>query len=217
MGFLTKLITAIIFHIKKSGSYVTKTKLLKLLYLVDVEYYRLHRKLLTEFNWKYYHLGPWTAEYDTVLESLIACDAIIKTRNSNSESDTEFYYTKKEIKLEDVFEDVKDELMVKRILDIWGTKTTNEILDYVYFYTEPMIYGERNKALDFSKIPEQKSIIYAKAKSGKSQQEIKALRQEFKRKQEEKKQGEQTQLEFTAPKYDEEYSEAMEKLEELYR
>ena len=61
------------------------------------------------------------------------------------------------------------------------------------------------------------NVLYAKSKSGKSQQEMKALREAFKKKREERQQGEQTQLEFTAPKYDEEYSEAMEKLEELYR
>ena len=41
------------------GSYFTKTKLLKLLYLFDVEYYRIHRIIFfTGFSWKFYHLGP---------------------------------------------------------------------------------------------------------------------------------------------------------------
>ncbi len=38
---LVKLIPAIISAVVERGGYVTKTKLLKLLYLFDVEYYRL--------------------------------------------------------------------------------------------------------------------------------------------------------------------------------
>jgi Protein of unknown function (DUF4065) len=216
MDILTKLVTGIIFHVNKSGNYITKTKLLKLLYLVDVEYYRVHRKILTEFKWKYFHLGPWTSEYDPVLDNLVSCNQIIRTRSNKPEIDAEFYRTQIETELENIFEDFKDEFILKRILNTWGSKTTGEILDYIYFHTEPILYGERNKLLDFSVIPEEKDAFYTRSKSGKSQQEIKALRKEFKKKQEQRQQGKQTQSQFTAPKYDQEYAEAMEKLEELY-
>jgi len=93
----------------------------------------------------------------------------------------------------------------------------NDITKELSLSTNHSIEDICNKLVKILEQERSNNVLYAKTKSGKSQQEIKALRQEFKRKQEEKKQGEQTQLEFTAPKYDEEYSEAMEKLEELYR
>jgi hypothetical protein len=39
---LTELITAIVSYVTERGGYITKTKLLKLLYLFDVEFYRAH-------------------------------------------------------------------------------------------------------------------------------------------------------------------------------
>src|SRR4051794_32036482 len=73
------LIAAIISFVKQKGSYVTKTKLLKLLYLFDIEYYRVHRRTFTGFSWKYFHLGPWAAEYDPTLDGLLASGALNET------------------------------------------------------------------------------------------------------------------------------------------
>jgi hypothetical protein len=56
------LIQAIVTWIAEHDGYATKTKLLKLLYLFDVEYYRQHRYTFTGFGWKFFHLGPWAAE-----------------------------------------------------------------------------------------------------------------------------------------------------------
>ena len=56
---IEKLMIAIVSWAVEQGSYITKTKLLKLLYLFDVEYYRVHRRTFTGFSWKFFHLGPW--------------------------------------------------------------------------------------------------------------------------------------------------------------
>ena len=55
-----KLIAAVVTWVVEQGSYVTKTKLLKLLYLFDIEYYRVHRQTFTGFSWKFFHLAVYS-------------------------------------------------------------------------------------------------------------------------------------------------------------
>ena len=65
---LADLLVAIVSYVTTHDGYVTKTKLLKLLYLLDVEFYRAHGQMFTGFNWKYFHLGPWTDEFDPLFK-----------------------------------------------------------------------------------------------------------------------------------------------------
>ena len=79
------LIPAIVTWIADHDSYATKTKLLKLLYLFDVEYYRQHRCTFTGFGWKFFHLGPWATEYDPTLSGLLAHGVLSEQRSNSSE------------------------------------------------------------------------------------------------------------------------------------
>src|SRR6266849_3614938 len=79
-----KLIVAIVTWVVDQESYVTKTKLLKLLYLFDVEYYRAHRQTFTGFSWKFFHLGPWAAEFDPTLDGLVAKAALVQQHSNSS-------------------------------------------------------------------------------------------------------------------------------------
>lgn len=63
---------------------MTKTKLLKLLYLFDIEYYRAHQQTFTSFGWKFFHLGPWATEFDPALDELVAKGTLLQQR-SNTE------------------------------------------------------------------------------------------------------------------------------------
>src|SRR5436309_3548699 len=147
-----ELVPAIVSHVTQRGSYVTKTKLLKLLYLCDVEYYRIFRRLLTGFQWKFFHLGPWAREFDPLLEGLLASGVLTDSISSRPEFETRIFKTSEEFDLARIFGTLKEEAPVKRVLDRWAESTTGEILDYVYFYTEPMEHGIRNEPLDFTTI-----------------------------------------------------------------
>lgn len=211
---LSKLISAIVSYVNDRDSYVSKTKLLKLLYLFDVEYYRIHRSTYTGFNWKYYHLGPWTAEYDGVLEGLLANQILTMRRSSDPGYDTEFYRSPEHVDVSQLFSSYKDESILKNILYTWGEKATPEILDYVYFQTEPMQHGERNEPLDFRRIEEQLPQ-YKRSSSGKKQEEIDAVRQKIKERRAVRTGQQDKAITFTPPKYDEEFFESMEKIEAL--
>ena len=50
------------------------------------------------------------------------------------------------------FPNVNDESILLEVLKRWGTRKTGEILNHVYFQTEPMEGAVRNQPLDFSLI-----------------------------------------------------------------
>lgn len=208
---LSELVTAIVSYVTEHGGSVTKTKLLKLLYLFDVEFYRAHRKTFTGFEWKYFHLGPWTKEFDPLLENLIASGDITEYLVERPDFDAKFLRSSEPISLKKAFSDFKDEILLKSLLDTWGQSSTGEILDYVYFRTEPMEHGVRNEPLDFSRILGDLPEAYKRPSSDKTTGEIKKMRREFSETLAKRLQS--PRFEFTAPRYDEEFHAAMEKLD----
>ena len=46
---------------------IGKTQLVKMLYLVEVEYYRVARERLTVLKWLFYHYGPYALELEEIL------------------------------------------------------------------------------------------------------------------------------------------------------
>jgi hypothetical protein len=208
---LSELIIAIVSYVTERGGYITKTKLLKLLYLFDVEFYRAHGKTFTGFQWKYFHLGPWTREFDPLLEGLVAKGSITEQLVEKPDFDAKFLRPNESANLKATFGNYKDELVLTNLLDLWGQSPTSEILDYVYFRTEPMEHGIRNEPLDFSRVLQQLPETYKRQASKATAREIKAMRREFSQKVAQSLPS--NKFEFTPPKYDEEFLAAMEKLD----
>ncbi len=170
----------------------------------------MHRRTLTSFQWKYFHLGPWTNEFDPLLVELVAVSSLQESWSDKSEHETRFFHSSASPDLGKLFNTLKDEAIVKIVLDTWGSRTTAEILDYVYFQTEPMEHGVRNEPLDFSRISSHVAEPYKRSSSGKTKHEIARLRGEFKRKA---SAANEMRFDFTPPRYDAEFLEAMEKLD----
>ena len=55
-------------YMERIGSMPTKTKLLKLAYLAEVEYLRQHGERLTGAQWIYFLYGPYIDGYDDILQ-----------------------------------------------------------------------------------------------------------------------------------------------------
>jgi hypothetical protein len=214
---LPNLISAIVSEVTGRGSYITKTKLLKLLYLFDVEYYRTHRETFTGLNWEYFHLGPWTGEYDPILDDLVVAGKLLRAPSPYADHETELYRTSDAVPIKQALPVFSDENILRVLLNTWAEKTTNEILNYVYFHTEPMIHGERYESLDFSLIAEERAPIYRRSSSGKTQKEINNLRKKFEERKKAAIDSEGKPPAFPQPRYDDEYWKAMEALEELAR
>jgi Protein of unknown function (DUF4065) len=209
---IQNVIHAIVSQVVERGGYVTKTKLLKLLYLFDVEYYRVHRETFTGFSWKFFHLGPWTQEFDSIVEELVRGEVLKESTSANQEYDTKFFRAVESRDTSGLFPRFADESILRSILNMWSESTTAEILDYVYFRTEPMERGVRNEALDFSCISQERTEKYTRPKSSASDKEISKLRRLFRDKLSKVKVDEK-KFEFTPPRYDEEYEKAVQKIE----
>jgi len=208
---LANLLVAIVAYVTEHDGYVTKTKLLKLLYLLDVEFYRAHGKTFTDFNWKYFHLGPWTNEFDPMFEHLLAGGDLTENVRQHADYDARFLHAEERVDLRKPFDSYKDEAILKTLLDTWGPCTTGEILDYVYFRTEPMEHGIRNEDLDFSTVLPNLPETYKRSASAKTAGELSKLRREFSKKITARRLSQTFQ--FTEPRYDDEFHAAMEKLD----
>jgi len=209
---INDVIPAIASYVRERDAYLSKTKLLKLLYLFDVEYFRRYRRTFTQFHWKFFHLGPWTNELDPVLEDLIRLDVLRAIPSSNPEFDSKNLVSAEECELEKLFKSYTDESILKSVLNKWAERTTGEILDYVYFQTEPMEYGMRNTPLDFSVIPQQALERYKRSQSETPPKEAARLREQFRQREAHLRNSRQD-FTFTPPRHDEEFFRALEKLD----
>jgi len=209
---LTDLIAAVATTVRDCGGAPTKTKILKLLYLLDIESYRKSGATLTEFDWKFYRYGPWTAEYDEVLNSAVQGNKIYINAREFDEGAT-FINPTEGIALSQVFPDLVQQLTAKKIIETWADRPTVELLDYVYFHTAPMRDAVRHQALDFSTLTkEEKLPHYAGIKSKADEKEIQQKRKELLKRLNSTVKTAIAPLD-PPPRYDESYWSALQKLE----
>ncbi len=207
------VIPAILTFVRERGGFATKTKLLKLLYLVDLEKFRETQSTVTGFKWIFYKYGPWAGEYDDVLEALAHANRIVIKESSGPDYDTQFIDATEKVELGKAFPTVVDELQVRRIIEAWADRPTGELLDYVYFHTAPMLEARRGEPLDFSAVlKEEPAPVYKRTSSGADSGTIARWRRELKQLLS-KSPAKPAVSPFTPPKYDIEFWEAIETLE----
>jgi len=210
---LETLVLAILSLIQSTQGFATKTKLLKLLYLVDVERYREAGHTATGFTWKFHKYGPWTAEYDHVIENLRERDLISITPGTKPDLDTQF--VRATIADRDYLSDLgwpfRQQQILRRIVKTWADRPTGEILDYAYFHTEPMVQAGRGRELDFSAVQRgEHAEFYRKTVSTTNEQELREARKAFRCALAQSKPKSIQASGFTPPKYDAEFWAALE-------
>jgi len=145
---LQKLILYVVDQVNQMGRTPSTIQLVKYLYLIDLEYARLFGRTLSGYEWIFYKYGPYAFEIAETARRVGF--NLIEEEFETGEKKGIYYRVDQEAKFpEELGFAVKR--MADRVLRIWGLASTTEILDYVYFETEPMedaIYGE---LLDFSK------------------------------------------------------------------
>ena len=209
---LVALVKAILTRAKEKEGFVTKTKLFKYLYLIDVECYRRIGSSLTGFQWIFHHYGPWSQQCEEFYRELRDGGEIFIRSGSRPDLETEFVTSSNPEELEDVIDNVGLELEVRRIVDRWADQPLKELLNYVYFHTEPMEDAERGKPLDFSKVePRPLQPITSRKEAPK-----KALVERMRRAIAEKKSAAVPvrPTVFTPPPYDDAYFEALRVMED---
>jgi len=210
------LVPAVLAYLGERTGSVSKTKLLKLLYLFDVEFYRAHRKLFTGFDWTFYHLGPWTSEIDEVLGGLIGEGIVSEVPFAAHDYEGVTLRAEQPSTLRDSLSEAADEFILIRLLNDWGPQPTGRLLDHVYFQTEPMQVGRRNERLDFSVITASQPERYKRSASNTSASALARKKREFQQKVAARNSsGSGPKIRITPPRYDEEFAEALDTLERL--
>jgi len=209
---IISLIKAICARIQELEGYLNKTKLLKILYLIDIEYYKKHKNIYTGFNWIFYDYGPWAYEYNDIYDKIKASPDFKITEKEVPKTINFITCISDKKEVSEVFERPGDSMVIKGLIDQWALKDLNEILNYVYFYTEPMIGIKRREKLDFANINRLEQIPEFKLKKSKlSPQKINKLRIELKDKLSKARKSPLKQV--VKPKYDDVYWEEIEKLD----
>ena len=129
---------------ERIGIAPAKTKLLKLVYLAEAYYKRLTGERLTDQEWVFWKYGPYFWEYEAVISN----EAIFVKPDQADD----FYpievkddYQTKEMSLE-------EQNAIIRALE-HASDDLNQILDFVYFDTEPMMKAQtRGETLDFGSV-----------------------------------------------------------------
>ena len=142
---LTAIIAYIVARAKDRGITLNRTRLIKLLYLLDVERIRNRSEPLTGLNWVFFHYGPYALELIDTLESmekgqLVATpwhDSILYRAAPGAPDG------------EDWLSSIRR--AVDGTLERYVALDTNELLDYVYFRTGPMTNAKRGEPLDMGR------------------------------------------------------------------
>lgn len=135
-------------YYEKTERFPTKTALLKLCYLADVEHVSHYGHRLLDDEWVYFHYGPYVHGYDDLLDR-----AAVDRRSGTTSSghDFETIAPSEDFKEPQLSFDLKR--LVRSIVAGFGSLDLNSLLDYVYFDTEPMItVSHQGETLDFDTI-----------------------------------------------------------------
>ena len=141
MTSLTDLIKYIISKLVDMDSSYGKTKLVKLLYLVDIEHYRLRGQTLTGLDWVFYYYGPYAFQIDEALKQL---ELDIPQEDTKTTSGHKAKVFRPSRDLSSDFEESSglEKSVVDRVTETWGLEELNTLLNHVYFHTEPMSGGK---------------------------------------------------------------------------
>lgn len=208
-----ELVRAVLTRLRDVGANAGKTKLLKLLYLADIEHFRKTGVTLTGFDWIFFLYGPWAPEFDDVLTQL-ETEAIIGSRDwAATGVEGRELYIKDPLDIGKVIADTDEYFRTKGLIDTFAALSTPELLDYVYFSTEPMQAATKMERLDFGKVSKVAPRLYRRSASGTPAKRVQELRTRFKKVHEEiEEQARAAISQFWTPTLDDHYIRALEVL-----
>ncbi|MCY4653096.1 MAG: Panacea domain-containing protein [Dehalococcoidia bacterium] len=187
-----------------------KTKLVKLLYLIDVENYRRRRKTLSGLEWRFYYYGPYAFEIDNALDEL-SFDIPQEEVTTLSGHNAVVFRAHRELspRLADYVQ-LRELRLVNDVIQRWGDTDFNSLLNHVYFHTEPMKDAKRGDFLDFSTIQRRRFNQSA----ARVPQLPKARLDEYKARFEEAKAKRVRQTLDPPPRFDSVYREAVSRMDQ---
>ncbi len=144
------LIHYIVDQLHNVGAEVSKIRIVKLLYLIDIAYYRTHRQLLTGVRWVAYRYGPYAFEIDRAIKTLGY--KLEKEEVLTPDGHSAFVYRGGgESELPRTV-NTGTKMMIDEVIHRWAYESLNDLLNHVYFQTAPMEETQFREALDFERI-----------------------------------------------------------------
>lgn len=120
------------------------TRLVKLVYLADLEWRRRHSgEPLSRLNWLFSHFGPYAGEFATLFET-----EEVEATEQHGKNFHRLLFPPEELEKQSVSDEVS--CILDGVVREWGDADLNMLLDHVYFETEPMVKATRGTPLDFS-------------------------------------------------------------------
>jgi hypothetical protein len=139
---LRSLIGYLVARAEDRGISLHRTKLVKLLYLIDVERVRGRRVPLTGLDWTFSHHGPHAEEVAEALRAMLDTGLAMPTwkesrlrRGAPAAPDGEEW-------------PAATKATVDRVMDAFAPLSLNQLLDQVYFHTGPMRSAVPGEPLD---------------------------------------------------------------------
>ena len=209
---LSSVVRAIISRVQEREGYTNKTKLVKFLYLFDVAHYRRTGRTLTGFPWRFHLYGPWADDFEALYRELTRNGDIEVTTGNRIDLDTEFLRTGDRVDVTNLVDDVTLGFEFRHIVDQWADRRLGEMLDYVYFHTEPMEAARRGDYLDFSTVRRDRVEQRFPERARIDRRVLKRLKRGVERREAES--APEPEEFFTPPRYDEIYERARRMMED---
>ena len=207
---LQKLIQYIVDQLQDLEAPISTIRIVKLLYLIDVAYFRRRRRLLTGLPWIAYKYGPFAFEIPQAIEALgyrLEREEVLTTEGRRAF----VFHTEEEVDLSGIA-DFATQVLVDDIIKKWAYENLNDLLNYVYFCTPPMEEAKFDQLLDFDVIPAPSRLAGIAPRLSEDQLEryrsdLAAMRKQWRQ----RSQKTQAMLQGRPLRIDAAYREAMEK------
>lgn len=134
---LRALVPYIVARARERRITLNRTRLVKLLYLVDVESVRTRRKPVTGVEWVFLDFGPHSERLVETLEELEARTALYRALDEDAPDGEDWLSGTRRT--------------VDSVVERFAALALNVLLDHVYFDTGPMAGARRGDALDMSR------------------------------------------------------------------
>ncbi|PKN37667.1 MAG: hypothetical protein CVU62_08050 [Deltaproteobacteria bacterium HGW-Deltaproteobacteria-2] len=151
---ILNLIKYITCHASYNDIKLTTVQLVKYIYLADLYYARYHNgETITHYPWRFIYYGPYCSEVMQSIDTAVSTGLISRMTYESKFSDKDYnIFSCKDDKYEELRKffplEVISELKEKIKKFAYDTP---QLLDYVYFETEPMKNVDKGDLLDFSK------------------------------------------------------------------
>jgi hypothetical protein len=143
---VSKLILFLVDQLQEKNAPISTIRLVKYLYLIDIEYFSKFKQTLTSIHWIRYHFGPYFFAWPDITRSLsIDLEPIEKTTESKR------IVTYRVYDEQDISQVVSYpvESSINRIIDEWCYEDLDVLLAHVYS-TAPMKSASFLQPLDFT-------------------------------------------------------------------